>query len=237
MSAPIDHFNASVHRTDSNRFRANSIFYKSQCPVILYDFGEAGGTTGQTEIWLQEVNGSRSSVMEIARRFNGLLVRWDPWRLRCSEIGLFRFSDPSNPDNKISSSLSVAGMQQHSCKTFFKFPELPSSPNISTVQNCGGWNVKPSNEYLGQSEIDPNPAYIRLARAREPQRPLTTVVPKCNIPPPGDVVFGFVYEGASHATDLYAIRGTRGRVAVRAVETGIERFSSVLEKWLPCFGT
>ena len=110
-------------------------------------------------------------------------------------------------------------MEQHAWKTFFKFPELPSSPNISTVQNYGGWNVKPSNVYFSQGEIDPNPAHTPLPREREPQRPLTTVVPTCNIPPPGDAVFGFVYEGASHATDLYAISGYTWDVAVRAVET------------------
>ena len=75
---PIDHFNASDNRAYHNRFWVNSTFYRPEtgAPVIFYDFGENGVTDSVASVFLQEAYNTTSNVMQIARRFNALVVGW-----------------------------------------------------------------------------------------------------------------------------------------------------------------
>ena len=78
ISIPIDHFNASDNRAYYNRFWVNSTFYRpgTGAPVIFYDFGENGVIDSVASVFLQEAYSTTSNVMQIARRFNALVVGW-----------------------------------------------------------------------------------------------------------------------------------------------------------------
>jgi hypothetical protein len=62
-------------------------------------------------------------------------------------------------------------------------------------------------------------------------RPSTTVVPPCNIPPPGDEVYGVVYPGQGHSSDMSRQLGN----VTGSVDVGLELFGNALDVWLPCF--
>lgn len=62
-------------------------------------------------------------------------------------------------------------------------------------------------------------------------RKSTQTVPPCGVPPPGDEVFGVVYEGAVHVPDLAFVAS-----GPAPVEEGRALFESALDVWLECFG-
>ena len=73
----------------------------------------------------------------------------------------------------------------------------------------------------------------RTKQGVQRRRKSTTKVPKCGIPPEGDEVFGAVWDGALHVSDLR----TRNETFVGSiVESGLDLFGKALDDWLPCFG-
>ena len=86
-------------------------------------------------------------------------------------------------------------------------------------------------------EIDPWRALgVQSYKGINPEaldRKTTQVVPKCGQPPPGDEVFGAVWEAEVHVSDL----STRSvRLEGSMVEKGLELFGRALDEWLRCFG-
>jgi len=63
-------------------------------------------------------------------------------------------------------------------------------------------------------------------------RKTTTVVPKCNEPPPGDEVFEIIYPEQLHVSDLSR---RAWDVAANPVDEGLALFGKALDAWLPCF--
>lgn len=76
ISIPVDHFNESDTRVYSNRYWVNDTYYKPGGPVFLYDYGESGVTNYMAAIVLAELNGT-SSIMALAREYNGLAIAWE----------------------------------------------------------------------------------------------------------------------------------------------------------------
>jgi len=72
LEIPIDHFNSSDKRTYSNRYWVNDKWYKSGGPVFYFDSGEQNAHP-LVPYFLYEAAGP-SSVMTLARRFNGVAV-------------------------------------------------------------------------------------------------------------------------------------------------------------------
>jgi hypothetical protein len=64
-----------------------------------------------------------------------------------------------------------------------------------------------------------------------PDRITTSTVPKCDEPPSGGEVFGVIYEGGTHASDLSRRVGN----ITGNLDVGLELFGSALDVWLPCF--
>ena len=95
--------------------------------------------------------------------------------------------------------------------------------------------MKPSNLMATSGEIDPWRALsihsTKDINPHAPDRKTTQVVPACNEPPPQDEVFGIVYDGAVHVSDL-----RRRKVDPQGnVDKGLELFGKALDVWLPCF--
>lgn len=72
IEIPVDHYNPSDTRTFSNRYWTNSQYYKNGGPVFYFDAGEQN-TAPLIPYFLYEAAGP-SSLMTLARRFNGLAV-------------------------------------------------------------------------------------------------------------------------------------------------------------------
>ena len=156
--------------------------------------------------------------------------------LVCSEMGWFWISNPSDPRNLISNTLSLGSQERHICKAYFPFPELPEFPNISATLRYGGRDMQPSNVYFGQGEIDPWRDFTPLSETRSPQRKVTKKIPRCGAAPPKSEVFRAIYEGATHVKD-FQVHYASHPAAKAAYEVGIQMFTSALEQWLPCFET
>ena len=72
ISISIDHYNASDERTYENRYWINNTYYKSGGPVFYFDSGEQNAHP-LVPYFLAEAAGP-SSVMTLARRFNGMAI-------------------------------------------------------------------------------------------------------------------------------------------------------------------
>ena len=75
IDIPIDHYNASDKRTYKNRYWTNSKYYSPGGPVFYFDSGEQNAHP-LVPYFLFEAAGP-SSVMTLARRFNGLAVLFE----------------------------------------------------------------------------------------------------------------------------------------------------------------
>ena len=75
INIPIDHYNASDDRTFSNRYWINDAYYKSGGPIFYFDAGEQDAAP-LVPYFLYEASGP-SSIMALARRFNGLAVLFE----------------------------------------------------------------------------------------------------------------------------------------------------------------
>jgi len=68
---------------------------------------------------------------------------------------------------------------------------------------------------------------------KAPNRPSTQEVPPCNEPPLGDAVFGNVWPGAVHASDIF--KGLSDPGVGLPADEGPELFGKALDVWLKCF--
>ncbi|KAI9664853.1 MAG: hypothetical protein M1821_006301 [Bathelium mastoideum] len=72
INIPIDHYNSSDNRTYANRYWVNSKYYSPGGPIFYFDSGEQNAQP-LVPYFLYEAAGP-SSVMTLARRFNGLAL-------------------------------------------------------------------------------------------------------------------------------------------------------------------
>lgn len=157
------------------------------------------------------------------------------WQL-CSEFGQFQTTQAhSSPaTNIVTGHYSVEGTLISFCHG--PFPYAPAAPDIAAgVGKYGSWGMRPSNVMFTNGEIDPlRSISVQADKGINPaalDRKSTQTVPPCGVPPPGNEVFGVVYKGAVHASDLaFAASGPA------PVEKGRELFESALDVWLECFG-
>ena len=155
------------------------------------------------------------------------------WQL-CTQFGQWQVTQAyTNPNiNLISKFYNVSGTEANFCHS--KFPYAPAYPEIREILKYGGWAMQPSNIMWTNGEIDPMRTLgvqsITKINPHALNRPSTTTVPSCGVPPNGQTVFGQVYTGAVHAQDLaLSVSGPA------PVEAGLELFGNALDAWLPCF--
>lgn len=95
--------------------------------------------------------------------------------------------------------------------------------------------MRPSNVMFTNGAIDPLRSIgVQADKAINPaalDRKTTQTVPPCGVPPPGDDVFGLVYEGAVHGSDI-----ALAQAGPAPVKAGRALFESALDVWLECFG-
>jgi hypothetical protein len=103
IQIPVDHFNDSDHRTYSNRYWTNSAHYKPGGPVFYFDAGEQNARP-LVPYFLYEAAGP-SSVMTLARRFNGLAVIFE--HRFYGDLGSGSFPFPMKPSGMVQGGASA----------------------------------------------------------------------------------------------------------------------------------
>lgn len=166
----------------------------------------------------------------------------------CAEWGYYQRGNPDNPHTIQSQFISIEYYQSY-CDAMFG-DLVPSSPNVSIMNQYGGWNMQPSNVMWTTGQLDPwralSPSSIEEGSPGRQTRP---IVPACNEPPAGDDLFGLIYQGMGHVTDLrvtlvndtdpngqFSEDGRRRLVNLESYYAGTALFERALEQWLPCFG-
>ncbi|KAK0263436.1 hypothetical protein LTS09_002628 [Friedmanniomyces endolithicus] len=89
IEIPVDHYNASDNRTYENRYWVNAQHYKMGGPVFYFDSGEQNASP-LVPYFLYEAAGP-SSVMTLARRFNGLAIIFEHRFYGDPGVGSFPF--------------------------------------------------------------------------------------------------------------------------------------------------
>ncbi|MCJ1238530.1 hypothetical protein MMC14_006520 [Varicellaria rhodocarpa] len=171
----------------------------------------------------------------------------------CSEYGYYQRGNPSNPHTVESRFLSL-DLFQSACND--TFPDdagdlLPPTPNVAVPNKYGGWAINPSNTMFASGEFDPWRSLSPASTDTEigaPGRVTVNDIPACNVAPAGDTVFGIVYAGMVHVSDMRALLnpgdvnhqgfGTVGFSSPISTEpffAGTGLFGMALEGWLGCF--
>ncbi|TKA74399.1 hypothetical protein B0A55_04528 [Friedmanniomyces simplex] len=89
IDIPVDHYNASDNRTYENRYWVNPKYYKTGGPVFYFDAGEQNASP-LVPYFLYEAAGP-SSVMTLAKRFNGLAINFEHRFYGDPGVGSFPF--------------------------------------------------------------------------------------------------------------------------------------------------
>lgn len=167
----------------------------------------------------------------------------------CSEYGFYQRGNPDNPHTIESQFISLEYFQANCNETFPGL--LPSSPNVAEPNKYGGWLMRPSNTMFSSGEYDPWRAYSPASTERgAPGRSTTQIIPECNQAPEGNDIFGIIYDGMVHVSDMRALLNTSdyyhqnfstvgfsSPISTEPFFAGTALFERALEKWLPCFGT
>lgn len=165
----------------------------------------------------------------------------------CSEYGYYQRGNPDNP-HTIESRFYSLELFQSGCNEAFPVG-LPESPNVNEPNKYGGWYMNPSNIMWSSGEYDPwralSPASIEIG---SPNRTTTQNVPRCNVAPPNDTIFGIIHRDMVHVSDMRALLNTSdvnhqnfstvgfsSPVSTEPFYSGVSLFQSALEAWLPCF--
>lgn len=154
------------------------------------------------------------------------------WML-CYQFGQYQVSQYPSPNSIISRFNNITSFLESFCHS--KFSYAPEQPKVSEILKYGGWDMRPTNIMFTNGEIDPWRALsIQSSKSIHPNAPdrkTTNVVQPCNVPPPGDEVFGIVHKGSVHVEDQIK----RGGDPVGPIDDGLELFGKALDVWLPCF--
>lgn len=152
----------------------------------------------------------------------------------------FGFQQGSNPENHDTNIVSrffnwTAVYEKQRTETYtFGTRGIPDVPDVATLNRFGGWDMKVSNVMFTNGEFDPWRQFSVMTQEQQSLRPVTQDVPQCNVAPAGTNVFGLLYPGAVHCSDLhqsrrYPMDGTA------PVQIGVGLFEKALAAWLPCF--
>lgn len=167
----------------------------------------------------------------------------------CSEYGFYQRGNPKNLHTIESQFISLEYFQASCNETY---PGLLSpSPNVAEPNKYGGWLMQPSNTMFSYGEYDPWRAYSPASTEEgSPGRKTTQVIPECHQSPGGDDIFGIIYDGMVHVSDMRALLnesdifhqnfstvGFSSPISTEPFFAGTALFERALEKWLPCFGS
>jgi hypothetical protein len=163
------------------------------------------------------------------------------------EVGYYQASNDSNNGESyplLSDAFNTSSFRIEMIKSFgeYSYSEFPTNLNNSWLQSLGGWNIKASNTMFTNGEFDPWRAFsvaTQESHAGAPNRTITQEVPACNKVPDGEDVFGIVYGGAVHASDIAWWPGIDGGQAnlTKPLDDGVQLFLNAWNVWSKCFNT
>lgn len=162
------------------------------------------------------------------------------------ETGYYQASNDSNNGESyplLSNYFNTSSYRVEGMDTFgndFSESDFPSTLNNSWLLSLGGWNMKASNVMFTNGEFDPWRAFSvasQESNAGAPKRKIVQDVPACNEVSDSDDVFGLVYEGAVHASDLVWFPGISGSQAnlTEPMDDGVQLFLEAWDVWSSCF--
>lgn len=168
----------------------------------------------------------------------------------CTEFGFFQRGNPDNPHTIQSQFIDFEDVQLYCNETIGDPSLLPPTPNVSAVNQYGGWLMQPSNIMWTSGQLDPWRSFSpQSTEEGSPGRRATQIIPACNQPPTGDDLFGLIYEGMVHVSDhrytlinetdpngLFTPEGQRALKNPESYFAGTALFERALEQWLPCYG-
>lgn len=156
------------------------------------------------------------------------------WQL-CTEMAQFQVTQFPDPHSLVSKFYNLTGVTDHFCRDTLPF--AAPQPDVQKILKYGGWHMRPSNVMFTNGELDPFRGVTVQATTKyasmAPDRPSTTVVPACNVPPEGNYVFGRIWKGQVHGSDIQRQAGNI--TGLDPVTEGIKLFGQALDAWLPCF--
>ncbi|OQD67885.1 hypothetical protein PENPOL_c003G04071 [Penicillium polonicum] len=145
----------------------------------------------------------------------------------------------SNPLNFISRFYNVSSTQSLVCKSIFPYLPTLTTPNVSSINQYGGWNISVSNVMFSNGQYDPwRVLGVHADTTINPSaliRQSTKLIPKCNDVPQHNAVFGQCYGGQVHVSDLLASMNTPISGQPSPFELGFILFSNALKEWFQCF--
>ncbi|CAN8104243.1 unnamed protein product [Discula destructiva] len=166
----------------------------------------------------------------------------------CSEYGYYQRGNSDNLHTIQSQFISLDYFQANCDSTFPGL--LPPSPDVTAPNVYGGWYMQPSNTMFSSGQYDPWRA-LSPASTEEgsPKRKTTQVIPQCGQSPEGNDLFGIIYDGMVHVSDMRALInesdhyhqnfstvGFSSPISTEPFFAGTALFERALENWLPCFG-
>jgi Serine carboxypeptidase S28 len=163
-------------------------------------------------------------------------VSWT-WQY-CSEFGFFQDSNATDPANMISRFSNVTSYAQNECRDIFD--HVPDFPDVDKILKYGGYKMTPSNVMFTNGELDPwRTLGVQADKKINPSaiiRESTTDIPACKAPPAGNKVFGQVYPGEVHGSDIGKTAAEAEQGKTTSADVGFDLFSKALDVWLECFG-
>ncbi|KAK2607522.1 hypothetical protein N8I77_006188 [Diaporthe amygdali] len=167
----------------------------------------------------------------------------------CSEYGYYQRGNRDN-EHTIESQFISLDYFQDNCNSVFP-GLLPPSPNVEASNKYGGWLMQPSNTMMTGGQYDPWRALSPASTEKgSPGRKTTQIIPGCNQPPEGNDIFGLIYDGMVHVSDMRALLnlsdpyhqnfstiGFSSFISTEPFFAGTALFERALETWLPCFGS
>jgi len=152
----------------------------------------------------------------------------------CSQLGFFQAADPNN---KRSIQAQVVTMQlvQEQCNAAFPKGALPSSPDVGSILQYGGWVMNPTRVMFTNGGIDPwRSLSVASSEYNAPQRKANQTIPSATGHFDSSSFFGVIYPDTVHAKDLANFDGYTQQEAL-AFKTGLAMFTAALDEWLPTF--
>lgn len=154
-----------------------------------------------------------------------------------TEFGIFEGSNPENITiiSKWDNYSTVHDSYKSPYSDTPVAKHIPDQPNTASLTKLGGWDMQLSNTMFTNGEFDPWIAFSVASRVQgAPKRTITQTVPKCNVVPDNKNVFGLVFPGQAHASDI-SIDPTAGPDDPGT--KGLDLFLKAWEQWAPCFNT
>lgn len=156
-----------------------------------------------------------------------------------TQFGFQQGSNPDRPTTIMSRYYNYSFVFENDRKELYTFnvSEMPEVPDVDSLNQYGGWDMKVSNVMFTNGQYDPWRQFgvdSEQTTNSEPRRNYTQDVPQCGQVPDGTDVFGLLYPGAVHVPD-FGVSAFYPMDGNAPIQVGLALFKQALDVWLPCF--